>query len=49
MGAGGPPPCSIEVVHRELEQMECTEELGFDEIWLTEEQQRYRQRARWDR
>ena len=25
-----------EVVHRELEQMEWTEELGFDEIWLTE-------------
>src|SRR6185436_12214724 len=25
-----------EVVHRELEQMEWTEELGFDQIWLTE-------------
>src|SRR2546430_8222888 len=25
-----------EVVHRELEQMEWTEELGFDEVWLTE-------------
>jgi alkanesulfonate monooxygenase SsuD/methylene tetrahydromethanopterin reductase-like flavin-dependent oxidoreductase (luciferase family) len=25
-----------EVVHREFEQMEWTEELGFDEIWLTE-------------
>ena len=25
-----------EVVHRELEQMEWTEELGFDAIWLTE-------------
>src|SRR4029450_3921807 len=25
-----------EVVHRELEQMEWAEELGFDEIWLTE-------------
>src|SRR5256885_11879188 len=25
-----------EVVHRELEQMECTEELGFDQIWRTE-------------
>src|SRR5438067_9515444 len=25
-----------EVVHRELEQMEWTEQLGFDEIWLTE-------------
>jgi alkanesulfonate monooxygenase SsuD/methylene tetrahydromethanopterin reductase-like flavin-dependent oxidoreductase (luciferase family) len=25
-----------DVVHRELEQMEWTEELGFDEIWLTE-------------
>src|SRR6266516_6219020 len=26
-----------EVVHRELEQMEWTEELGFDQIWLTED------------
>jgi alkanesulfonate monooxygenase SsuD/methylene tetrahydromethanopterin reductase-like flavin-dependent oxidoreductase (luciferase family) len=25
-----------DVVHRELEQMEWTEELGFDQIWLTE-------------
>jgi alkanesulfonate monooxygenase SsuD/methylene tetrahydromethanopterin reductase-like flavin-dependent oxidoreductase (luciferase family) len=25
-----------EVVHRELQQMEWTEELGFDRIWLTE-------------
>jgi alkanesulfonate monooxygenase SsuD/methylene tetrahydromethanopterin reductase-like flavin-dependent oxidoreductase (luciferase family) len=25
-----------EVVHRELEQMEWTEELGFDQVWLTE-------------
>src|SRR4026207_796783 len=25
-----------EVVHREIEQMEWTEELGFDQIWLTE-------------
>ena len=25
-----------EVVHRELEQIEWTEELGYDEIWLTE-------------
>src|ERR1700704_5033730 len=25
-----------EVVHRELEQMAWTEELGFDQIWLTE-------------
>ena len=25
-----------EVVHRELEQMRWTEELGFDQIWLTE-------------
>src|SRR2546428_14187976 len=25
-----------EVVHRELEQREWTEELGFDQIWLTE-------------
>src|SRR3979409_2578483 len=25
-----------DVIHRELEQMEWTEELGFDEIWLTE-------------
>src|ERR1700738_5036208 len=25
-----------EVVHRELEQMEWTAELGFDQIWLTE-------------
>jgi alkanesulfonate monooxygenase SsuD/methylene tetrahydromethanopterin reductase-like flavin-dependent oxidoreductase (luciferase family) len=25
-----------EVVHRELEQMEWTEELGYDQIWLTE-------------
>ena len=25
-----------EVVHRELQQMDWTEELGFDEIWLTE-------------
>src|SRR6266704_1539951 len=25
-----------EVVHRELEQMQWTEELGFDQIWLTE-------------
>src|SRR6267378_54361 len=25
-----------EVIHRELEQMEWTEELGFDQIWLTE-------------
>jgi alkanesulfonate monooxygenase SsuD/methylene tetrahydromethanopterin reductase-like flavin-dependent oxidoreductase (luciferase family) len=25
-----------EVVHRELEQMEWTEDLGFDRIWLTE-------------
>ena len=25
-----------EVVRRELEQMEWTEELGFDQIWLTE-------------
>jgi alkanesulfonate monooxygenase SsuD/methylene tetrahydromethanopterin reductase-like flavin-dependent oxidoreductase (luciferase family) len=25
-----------EVVHRELEQMEWAEELGFDQIWLTE-------------
>ena len=25
-----------EVVHRELDQMEWTEELGFDQIWLTE-------------
>jgi alkanesulfonate monooxygenase SsuD/methylene tetrahydromethanopterin reductase-like flavin-dependent oxidoreductase (luciferase family) len=25
-----------EVIHRELEQMEWTEELGFDRIWLTE-------------
>ena len=25
-----------EVIHRELEQMAWTEELGFDEIWLTE-------------
>jgi alkanesulfonate monooxygenase SsuD/methylene tetrahydromethanopterin reductase-like flavin-dependent oxidoreductase (luciferase family) len=25
-----------EVVHRELEQMEWTEELGFDRVWLTE-------------
>src|SRR4030095_12245469 len=25
-----------EVVHRELEQMEWTEALGFDQIWLTE-------------
>src|SRR3982074_3394393 len=25
-----------EVIHRELEQIEWTEELGFDEIWLTE-------------
>src|SRR5574342_1039639 len=25
-----------EVVHRELTQMEWTEELGFDQIWLTE-------------
>src|SRR5947207_15077166 len=25
-----------EVVHRELEQMEWTEQLGFDQIWLTE-------------
>src|SRR5262249_22701769 len=25
-----------EVVHRELEQMQWTEELGFDQVWLTE-------------
>ncbi len=25
-----------DVIHRELEQMEWTEELGFDQIWLTE-------------
>jgi alkanesulfonate monooxygenase SsuD/methylene tetrahydromethanopterin reductase-like flavin-dependent oxidoreductase (luciferase family) len=25
-----------EVVHRELQQMEWTEELGFDQVWLTE-------------
>ena len=25
-----------EIIHRELEQMEWTEELGFDQIWLTE-------------
>ena len=25
-----------DVVHRELEQMEWTEELGYDQIWLTE-------------
>lgn len=25
-----------EIIHRELEQMEWAEELGFDEIWLTE-------------
>src|SRR5437870_8575440 len=25
-----------EVVHRELQQMEWAEELGFDEVWLTE-------------
>src|SRR5438105_13159686 len=25
-----------EVVHRELQQMDWTEQLGFDEIWLTE-------------
>ena len=25
-----------EVVHRELDQMEWTEELGFDQIWPTE-------------
>ena len=27
-----------DVVHRELQQMDWTEELGFDEIWLTEHQ-----------
>jgi alkanesulfonate monooxygenase SsuD/methylene tetrahydromethanopterin reductase-like flavin-dependent oxidoreductase (luciferase family) len=25
-----------EIIHRELEQMEWSEELGFDEVWLTE-------------
>lgn len=25
-----------DVIHRELEQMEWTEELGFDQIWITE-------------
>src|SRR5260370_7262679 len=33
---GAPGLTHAEVVHRELEQMEWTEELGFDEIWLTE-------------
>ncbi|HEV2054336.1 MAG TPA: hypothetical protein VGV06_04075 [Methylomirabilota bacterium] len=25
-----------EVIHRELDEMQWTEELGFDEVWLTE-------------
>ncbi|PYN06871.1 MAG: LLM class flavin-dependent oxidoreductase, partial [Candidatus Rokuibacteriota bacterium] len=25
-----------EIIHRELQQMEWAEELGFDEVWLTE-------------
>src|SRR5688500_6722153 len=25
-----------QVIHQELEQMEWSEELGFDEVWLTE-------------
>ena len=25
-----------DIIHRELQQMEWTEELGFDEVWLTE-------------
>ena len=25
-----------EIIHRELEQMVWTEELGFDQVWLTE-------------
>src|SRR3979411_3354588 len=32
----GPWLSPEEVVPRELEQMEWTEELGFDQIWLTE-------------
>src|SRR4026208_538888 len=31
-----PAPTPAKVVHREIEQMEWTEELGFDQIWLTE-------------
>jgi alkanesulfonate monooxygenase SsuD/methylene tetrahydromethanopterin reductase-like flavin-dependent oxidoreductase (luciferase family) len=25
-----------DIIHRELEQVEWTEELGFDEVWFTE-------------